>query len=126
MAVRIFALVVLALPAAADADPKALLTFEQLVPLSRQATKGNHPSPWNLVTPEAKSFPSVFDDGQEHIVFAAKLKGEAGRRDEVFRKSVETERMHGKVLEKKFDELLRQAKENPDVGPPPKRDIDLD
>src|SRR5947209_8691958 len=56
----------------------------------------------------------------------AKLKGEAGRRDEVFRKSFETERMHGKVLEKKFDELLKQAKENPDTKPPPKRDIDLD
>ena len=55
----------------------------------------------------------------------AKLKGEAGRRDEVFRKSVETERMHGKVLERKFDELLKQAKENPDLTPP-KRDIDLD
>ena len=55
----------------------------------------------------------------------AKLKGEAGRRDEVFRKSVETERMHGKVLEKKFDELLKQAKENPDTKPPT-RDIDLD
>src|SRR6476646_10622731 len=55
----------------------------------------------------------------------AKLKGEAGRRDEVFRKSVETEKMHGKVLEKKFDELLRQAKENPDTKPPT-RDIDLD
>src|SRR5579883_1995916 len=55
----------------------------------------------------------------------AKLKGEAGRRDEVFRKSVETEKLHGKVLEKKFDELLRQAKENPDLTPP-QRDIDLD
>src|SRR5207248_11339263 len=55
----------------------------------------------------------------------AKLKGEAGRRDEVFRKSVETERLHGKVLEKKFDELLKQAKENPHTKPP-QRDIDLD
>lgn len=55
----------------------------------------------------------------------AKLKGEAGRRDEVFRKSVESQKMHGKVLEKKFDEMLRQVKENPDA-PPPKRDIDLD
>jgi len=54
----------------------------------------------------------------------AKLKGEAGRRDEVFRKHVESEKLHGKVLEKKFDELLKQAKENPDVAPP-KRDIDL-
>jgi len=55
----------------------------------------------------------------------AKLKGEAGRRDEVFRKSVEAEKSHGKVLAKKFDELLKQAKENPDL-PPPQRDIDLD
>ena len=54
----------------------------------------------------------------------AKLKGEAGRRDEVFRKQFETEKSHGRVLEKKFDELLRQAKESPDVTPP-KRDIDL-
>lgn len=55
----------------------------------------------------------------------AKLKGEAGRRDEVFRKSFETEKVHGKVLEKKFDELLKQAKEKPDLRPPT-RDIDLD
>jgi hypothetical protein len=55
----------------------------------------------------------------------AKLKGEAGRREELFRKSVETEKSHGRVLEKKFDELLRQAKETPDA-PPPKRDIDFD
>jgi hypothetical protein len=55
----------------------------------------------------------------------AKLKGEAGRRDEVFRKQFEAEKSHGKVLERKFDELLRQAKENPDLTPP-KRDIDLD
>jgi hypothetical protein len=32
---------------------------------------------------------------------------------------------HGKVLEKKFDELFKRAKENPNE-PPPKRDIDLD
>ena len=55
----------------------------------------------------------------------ARLKGEAGRREEVFRKSVEAERSHGKVLEKKFDELFKQAKENPDL-PPPKRDFDFD
>lgn len=55
----------------------------------------------------------------------AKLKGEAGRRDEVFRKQFEVEKSHGRVLEKKFDELLKQAKENPDLTPP-KRDIDLD
>ena len=55
----------------------------------------------------------------------AKLKGAAGRRDEVFQKQFAEQKMHGKVLEKKFDELFKQAKENPDLTPP-KRDIDLD
>ena len=55
----------------------------------------------------------------------AKLKGEGARREQVFQKQFEAERSHGKVLEKKFDELFRQAKENPDLTPP-KRDIDLD
>jgi hypothetical protein len=54
----------------------------------------------------------------------AKLKGEGARRDELFRKSFEAEKSHGKVLEKKFDELFKQAKENPDLKPPT-RDIDL-
>jgi hypothetical protein len=55
----------------------------------------------------------------------AKLKGEGARREEVFRKQFEAEKTHGKVLEKKFDELFKRAKENPDL-PPPKRDIDFD
>lgn len=54
-----------------------------------------------------------------------KLKGAGARRDEVFRKSFEAEKQHGKVLEKKFDELFKRAMENPDE-PPRKRDIDLD
>jgi hypothetical protein len=55
----------------------------------------------------------------------AKLKGEGARREEMFRKSFEAEKTHGKVLERKFDELFKRAKENPDA-PPPKRDIDFD
>ena len=55
----------------------------------------------------------------------AKLKGAGARREELFQKSFAAEKMHGKVLEKKFDELFKQAKENPDLTPP-KRDIDLD
>jgi hypothetical protein len=54
-----------------------------------------------------------------------KLKGEEGRRDEVFRKNFEAEKSHGKVLEKKFEELFKRAKESPNE-PPPQRDIDLD
>ncbi len=55
----------------------------------------------------------------------AKLKGASARREEIFQKQFEAEKSHGKVLEKKFDELFKQAKENPDQ-PPPKRDIDFD
>ena len=55
----------------------------------------------------------------------AKLKGEDARREEVFQKQFEAEKAHGKVLEKKFDELFKRAKETPDSGRP-MRDIDLD
>ncbi|MEO7145272.1 MAG: hypothetical protein ABI165_17390 [Bryobacteraceae bacterium] len=55
----------------------------------------------------------------------SRLKGEAARREEAFQKSVAQQKDHRKVLDKKFDELLRQAKETPDE-PPPKRDIDFD
>ncbi len=55
----------------------------------------------------------------------AKLKGAGARREEQFQKQFETEKSHGKVLEKKFDELFKRAKENPDTTAPV-RDIDLD
>jgi len=54
----------------------------------------------------------------------AKLKGEGARREQLFQKSFEAEKSHGKALEKKFDELFKRAKENPDE-PRPVRDIDL-
>ena len=54
-----------------------------------------------------------------------RLKAEPDRRENAFQKSFEEHRSHGKVLETKFEELLRQARENPDKTPP-KRDFDLD
>jgi hypothetical protein len=54
-----------------------------------------------------------------------KLKAEPGRREEIFKKSVKDHKSHGDVLSKKFDEMLKIAKENPDE-PPPKRDFDFD
>lgn len=66
--------------------------------------------------------PKVIEDLATEV---AKLKGEGARREELFQKQFEAERSHGKVLEKKFDELFKRAKENPDLPPPP-RDIDLD
>lgn len=51
------------------------------------------------------------------------LKGAAGRREEVFRQSVEAEKGKGKVLDRKFQEGLKKAKDSP---APPVRPIDLD
>lgn len=53
------------------------------------------------------------------------LKGEADRRNSVFEKSFASLRTGEKVREKKFDELLKQAKEDTS-GAAPKRPFDLD
>jgi len=52
------------------------------------------------------------------------LKGEAGRREARFKESMEAEREKAKLLERKFKELLRKAKDEPITRPT--RDIDLD
>jgi hypothetical protein len=64
--------------------------------------------------------PAIDDLG----VAARALKGEAARREEIFQKSFAEQKTHQSTLNKKFDELLKQAKESPDTGPPT-RDIDL-
>jgi hypothetical protein len=66
--------------------------------------------------------PKPIEDLAAEVV---KLKGEEARRDEVFQKQVETQKSHGRVLEKKFDELFKRVKENPNA-PRIVRDIDLD
>jgi hypothetical protein len=53
------------------------------------------------------------------------LKGEAARRNDAFEKSFASHRVSEEVREKKFEELLRQAKEDPSA-PGPKRPFDLD
>lgn len=53
------------------------------------------------------------------------LKGEANRRNDVFEKNFASHLTSEKVREKKFDELLKQAKGDPS-GPAPKRPFDLD
>ena len=53
------------------------------------------------------------------------LRGEADRRNDVFEKSFASHLSGEKVREKKFDELLKQAKEDKS-GAPPKRPFDLE
>lgn len=56
---------------------------------------------------------------------AAKLKAEAARRGEVFEKAFAAHQSQAEIRDKKFEELLKQAKADPDA-PPPTRDLDWD
>lgn len=52
------------------------------------------------------------------------VKGEASRRDEKYKQIAEAEKNKSKVLEAKFQELFKKAKEEPIEKP--LKDIDLD
>jgi len=54
---------------------------------------------------------------------AEELKGEASRREARFKESIDAEREKAKLLERKFKELLKKAKDEPISKPT--RDIDL-
>ncbi len=53
------------------------------------------------------------------------LKTETAQRDARFKERMQAEKDKGKVLDRKFQELLKKAKDTPETPPPPK-DIDLD
>ena len=53
------------------------------------------------------------------------LAEEKARREAIFEQSVEDNKTRGDALSRRFEEALRQAREEP-VGPPPKREFDLD
>jgi len=66
--------------------------------------------------------PKMFADIEE----AAKaMKEQDNRRDSIFRQSVEAQKNASSLLEKKFQEAVKKAKESPDTGKPI-RDFDLD
>jgi len=71
-------------------------------------------------TPAVK--PKTFNDMEEA---ARAMKEQDSRRDSIFRQSVEAQRNAADLLEKKFQEAVRKAKESPDTGKPI-RDFDLD
>jgi hypothetical protein len=66
--------------------------------------------------------PKTFNDLDEA---ARAMKEQDSRRDSIFRQSVEAQKHAADLLEKKFQEALRKAKETPDTGKPI-RDFDLD
>ena len=80
------------------------------------------PETRTVIAHTVKEKPKPIEDLAAEV---AKLKGAEGRRDEVFQKQVADQKQHAKVLEKKFDELFKRAKDSPDTGPRV-RDFDLD
>lgn len=69
----------LLVPLSADQDPATKYKFEELTSLSKKTSGTNHPSPLSLVSPDGISaWPSVFEDENTHLVFAAKIKADSG------------------------------------------------
>jgi len=66
--------------------------------------------------------PKVFNDIEEA---ARAMKEQDSRRESIFRQSVEAQKHASDLLEKKFQEAIKRAKESPDTGKPI-RDFDLD
>ena len=66
--------------------------------------------------------PKMFNDIE---AAAQAMKEQDSRRESIFRQSVEAQKHASDLLEKKFQEALKKAKESPDTGKPI-RDFDLD
>jgi hypothetical protein len=56
---------------------------------------------------------------------AKAMREQDSRRDSIFQQSMEAQKHASELLEKKFQEALKKAKESPDTGKPI-RDFDLD
>src|SRR5215510_14676339 len=70
---------VITFPAPVDPDPTVKFKFEELTTISKKTTGSNHPSPLSLVSTDGIStWPSVFEDENRHLVFAAKVKTNGG------------------------------------------------
>ena len=66
--------------------------------------------------------PKTFNDMEEA---ARSMREQDSRKESLFRQSVEAQKNASDLLEKKFQEAVKRAKETPDTGRP-LRDFDLD
>jgi len=66
--------------------------------------------------------PKTFNDME---AAAKAMREQDSRRESIFQQSVEAQKNASSLLEKKFQEAVKRAKESPDTGKPI-RDFDLD
>lgn len=101
--------------------PKKAVAFEITCPCCNAVLKVDLETQ-AVIAHTAAAKPKMFED----IEAAAKaMKEQDSRRDSIFRQSVEAQKHASDLLEKKFQEALKKAKESPDTGKPI-RDWDLE
>ena len=100
---------------------KSAPAFEVTCPCCNAVLKVD-PTNQAVIAHTAAVKPKTFNDIEEA---ARAMKEQDSRRDSIFRQSVEAQRNASDLLEKKFQEAVKKAKETPDTGRPI-REIDLD
>jgi hypothetical protein len=100
---------------------KNTTAFELTCPCCEAVLKID-PGTKSVIAHTPKAIPRTFSDMEEA---ARAMKERDSRKESIFRQSVEAEKNKSDVLDKKFQEALRRAKETPDDGKP-LRDFDLD
>ncbi len=101
------------------ANPPA--AFEVTCPCCSAVLKVD-PANRAIIAHTAAVKPKTFNDMEEA---ARAMKEQDNRRESIFRQSVEAQKHASDLLEKKFQEAVKKAKESPDTGRPI-REIDLD
>jgi hypothetical protein len=100
---------------------KKAASFEVTCPCCNALLKID-PETHAVISHTAAVKPKTFNDIEDA---ARAMKEQDSRRDSIFRQSIEAQKNASDVLEKKFQEALKRAKESPDTGRPI-RDFDLD
>jgi ribulose kinase len=101
--------------------PKAAPAFEVTCPCCNAVLKVD-PATKAVIAHTAAVKPKMFEDME---AAARAMKEQDSRRDSIFRQSVEAQKHASDLLEKKFQEAVKKAKESPDTGKPI-RDFDLE
>src|SRR5450755_2663093 len=100
---------------------KASPNFEVTCPCCNAVLKID-PSTRAVIAHTAAVKPKMFNDME---AAARAMKEQDSRRNSIFRQSVENQKHASELLDKKFQEAVKKAKESPDTGKPI-RDFDLD
>ena len=96
--------------------------FEVMCPCC-EATLRVDPVTRAVISHKAKPVAKTFADMEEA---ARAMREQDVRKESIFRQSVEAEKNKADLLEKKFAEAVKKAKEAPDMSKPFLRDFDLD